>query len=80
MNTALIKSAPPGKFEEISIHTPDWHAQFLQFVRERKPIKYDLYSMPNIPDEIQAELSRQSYSDHILEENHWQHFLVPKSA
>lgn len=80
MNTTLIKSVPSGDFEEVSIHMTDWHAYFLRLVQERKRIKYGLYTMPNIPHDIQDELSRQSYRDLILEDDHWQHFLVPASA
>ena len=80
MNTALIKTVPPGDFEEVSIHTPDWCAHFLRLVQEGKRIRYGLYTMPNIPKDIQDELSRRSYRDLILEDDQWQHFLVPPSA
>jgi hypothetical protein len=78
VNASIIKAVPPGDFEEISIHLPDWKTQFLTFVQQRKRIKYDAYTMPNISKEIQEELSKRSYCDLILERDHCQHFLVPK--
>jgi hypothetical protein len=79
MITAITTSIPPGEFEEVSTHMPDWQARFLKLVQEGKRIKYGLYTMPNIPTNIQSELSRRSYSQLILDEDNWQHFLIPQA-
>ena len=79
MNTILIKSVPPGDFEEISIHMPDWQARFLKLIQERKPVKYDVYTMPTLSANVQDELSKQHYCHLILENDHDKHFLTPIS-
>lgn len=79
MNTILINSVPPGDFEEVSIHMPDWQARFLKLIQERKPVKYDVYRMPTLSNAIQDELSRQGYCHLILESDHDKHFLTPIS-
>ena len=38
-----------------------------------------MYPRPNIPQEIQTRLEQQGYCDLILENDRWQHFLVPHS-
>jgi len=77
VNIILIKSVPPGDFEQISIQMPDWQARFLKLVQERKPVKYDVYTMPTLSKDIQDELSRQSYCHLILQSDHDKHFLTP---
>jgi hypothetical protein len=79
MNTILIKSVPSGDFEEVSIHMPDWQAHFLKLVQQRKPVKYDVYTMPNLSKDIRDELSKQNYRHLILENDHDKHFLAPAS-
>ena len=79
MNTILIKSVPPGDFEEVSIHMPDWQERFLMLVQERKPIKYDVDTMPNLSKDIKDELDKRSYCHLILESDQDQHFLTPVS-
>lgn len=73
-----MKSLRPEDFVEISEEMPDWEAIFLKLVQQAKHIKYQTYTMPEIPEYIEAELRRIGYRDIILEENHWQHFLIPK--
>jgi hypothetical protein len=77
MNTSIVKAVPSGDFEEISIHMPAWEETFLSLVRQRKRIKYGVYTMPNLSKAIQDELSKGSYCDFILENTDW-HFLIPK--
>lgn len=82
MNTMLVKSVPVGDFEEVSIVAPndkpyDFRALFLKLIQERKRIKYDVHTMPNLSKEIQDELSKQSYIHLILETDHDKHFLIP---
>ena len=79
MNHITIQSVPPGDFEDISIHMPDWQARFLKLIQDRKPIKYDVYTMPNLSKEIQDELSKRGYRDFILDSDKDQHFLAPKT-
>jgi hypothetical protein len=79
MNTIIIKSVSHGDFEEISIHMPDWQAQFRKLVQEEKPIRYDVYTMPNLAKEIQEELSKRGYRHLILDSDKDQHFLAPKT-
>ena len=79
MNTILIKSVPPGDFEEVSIHMADWQARFLTLIQKEARIKYDVYAMPTLSKDIQDELSRQRYCHFILESDHGKHFLAPIS-
>ena len=80
MNTTIIKSVPTGDFEDISIHMSDWQARFLKLVQDGKPIKYDVYTMPNLSKEVQEELSKRDYRDLILDSDKDQHFLSPKTS
>jgi len=57
----------------------DWETKFQMLVSQKRPIKYDMYPMPNIPDEFKNRLTQQGYCDLILESDQWQHFLVPNS-
>ena len=79
MNTIIIKSVPPGDFEDISIDMPDWQARFLKLVQDEKPIKYIVYTMPNLSKEIQDELSKRGYRDLILDSYKDQHYLAPRT-
>jgi len=79
MNTSFVKSVPLGDFVEISPMMKGWETQFQIFVSENRPIRYDMYPRPNIPQEIQTRLEQQGYCDLILENDRWQHFLVPHS-
>ena len=77
MNTSLVKSAPQGDFAEISPLVRGWETQFQTLVTQNRPIKYDMYPLPDIPQEIQRRLKLLGYSDLIIENDRWQHFLVP---
>jgi len=79
MNTSLVKSVPQGDFVEVSVLVQDWETKFQMLVSQKRPIKYDMYPMPNIPDEFKNRLTQQGYCDLILESDQWQHFLVPNS-
>ena len=80
MNTTLTKSVPPGDFEEVSIHMPDWQARFHKLIQDGKLIKYNVHTMPNFSKNIQAELSKRSYCLWILESDQDQHFLTPSKS
>jgi hypothetical protein len=77
MNASLVKSAPQGDFMEISVLMKGWETQLETFISQKLPIKYDMYPLPGIPQEIRSRLNQQGYSDLILENDRWQHFLVP---
>lgn len=77
MNTSLVKDAPPGDFAEISVLMKGWETRLQTLVSHRRPIKYDMYPLPDIPQEFKSWLQCQGYSDLILENDRWQHFLVP---
>jgi hypothetical protein len=79
MNTALVNAAPQGDFAEVSALMIGWENKFEALVSQKRPIKYDMYPMPNIPLEIRRRLVQQGYHDLILQNDQWQHFLVPGS-
>ena len=79
MNTSLVKSVPQGDFVEISVLMRGWETKFLTLVSQKQPIKYDMYPLPNIPQEFKNRLDQQGYNDLVLENDRWQHFLVPNS-
>ena len=79
MNTSLVKSAPQGDFVEISVLMRNWQIKFQASVSQKRPIKYDMYPMPDIPPEFKNRLNQQGYQDLILENDRWQHYLVPNS-
>jgi hypothetical protein len=79
MNTTLVKSAPLGDFAEISVLMNGWQAKFQMLVSQKRPIKYDFYPLPSMPQEIRQNLDQQGYIDLVLESDQWQHFLVPNS-
>ena len=79
MNTSLVKSAPQGEFAEVSVLVDGWKIKFQTLVSQNRPIKYDMYPQPNIPDEFKNRLAQQGYNDLVLENDRWQHFLVPRS-
>jgi hypothetical protein len=66
MNTILVESQPPGAFEEISIEMPEWDRKFIEMINIRKPITYDVYTMPNLSNQIQTELERNCYCRYNL--------------
>lgn len=79
MNTSLVKSAPNGVFAEISVLMDNWQSRFDELVNERRAIRYDMYPLHGIPGEIRNNLDKQGYQDLILENDRWQHFLIPKA-
>ena len=79
MNTSLVKSVPNGVFVEVSVLMRDWKNKFETLVSQKRPIRYDMYPLPGIPGEIRSDLDKNGYQDLILENDRWQHFLIPKS-
>lgn len=76
---SLVKSAPQGDFAEVSALMKDWETRFQTLVSQKRPIKYDMYPMPGIPQQFRNTLDGLGYHDFILENDRWQHFLVPNS-
>jgi hypothetical protein len=54
-----------------------WEAAFQTFVSQNRAILFDHYPLPGFPEDIKTALARHGYHDHILENDRWQHFLVP---
>ena len=79
MNISIVKSVPHGDFAEVSFLMPGWETKFQALVSQKKPIKYDMYPRANIPQEFANRLNQQGYQDLILDNDRWQHFLVPGS-
>jgi hypothetical protein len=79
MNTSLVKTAPQGDFAEISVLMQGWEIKFQMLVSQKQPVKFDMYPRPDIPPEINERLNQQGYNDLVLENDRWQHFLVPNS-
>ena len=77
MNTSLVKYAPQGEFVEVSVLFKGWETKLETLVNQKRPIKYDMYPMLSIPQDFQNRLSQQGYKDFVLENDRWQHFLVP---
>jgi hypothetical protein len=77
MHTSLVKTAPPGDFAEVSVLMQGWEIKFQMLVGQKRPVKFDMYPRPNIPAEIHDRLTQHGYKDLILENDRWQHFLVP---
>ena len=66
-----------GDFEEVSIEMNEWQHRLQSLVSQRRSIKYDPYTMPNLSKEIQDELARQEYVHRVLESDDDQQFLMP---
>jgi len=77
MNSSLVKSVPQGDFAEISALVKNWEVKLQELANQKKPIKFDVYPMPQVPEKITNLLRQQGYQDLILENDRWQHFLVP---
>ena len=80
MNTNFVKLAPPGDFAEVSALRSDWQTQFQSLVSQQKPIKFDFYPLPNMPQEITRHLEQAGYRDLLLQNDQWQHFLLPAAS
>jgi len=72
-----VKSVPHGDFVEVSALMRDWEIKLQTLVSQKRAIKYDMYPMLGIPQEFKNRLSQQGYQDLVLENDRWQHFLVP---
>jgi hypothetical protein len=79
MNTSLVKSTPQGDFAEVSVLMRDWQMKFEALLSQNRPIKIDVYPIPNVLPSIYQRLDQHGYSDVVVENDRWQHFLVPDS-
>ena len=79
MNTSLVKSVPNGVFAEVSVLMSGWENVFEKLIRQKQPIRYDMYPLPGLPTQIRDHLVENGYQDLVLENDRWQHFLVPTS-
>jgi hypothetical protein len=77
MNTSFVKSVPLGDFAEVSALMRGWEGKLQTFAKQKRPIRYDIYPLERIPQEIQNQLKQQGYCDLVLNNDRWQHFLVP---
>ena len=77
MNAAFVKLAPPGDFVEVSALRRDWQDQLQTLIGQKHRIKFDFYPLANFPGDIQERLKQNGYHDLILENDQWQHFLIP---
>lgn len=66
--------------DEISIDMSNWREKFAEWIQQKKIIKYSLHKMPTIPDDIERLLQKYGYMDIILENDHWEHVLVPRRS
>lgn len=77
MNTSLVKSIPQGNFEEVSVLMHDWQNKFEALLSEHRPIKIDVYPSPNALSSVSQRLDQHGYHDLVIENDRWQHFLLP---
>ena len=56
-----------------------WETRLQTLVCEKRPIKYDIYPLENFPPTILSSLKQQGYDDLVLDNDRWQHFLIPNS-
>ena len=78
MNTSLVKAVPVGAFADVSVLRNGWQDNLALLVSQKKRIRYDMYPLSGMPPELTNHLERQGYSDLVLENDRWQHFLVPQ--
>jgi hypothetical protein len=79
MKKSFVKSQPRGDFADVSALNKGWESKLLLLVGQKRSIKYDIYPFQKIPQEIENNLIQNGYHDLILENDQWQHFLVPHS-
>lgn len=78
MNTSLVKSIPQGDFAEVSVLMRDWQAKFEALLSQNRPIKIDVYPSPSVLPSLYQRLDQHGYRDLVIENDRWQHFLLPE--
>jgi hypothetical protein len=76
----LVKDVPLGDFEEINIEMPQWETRFIILVANKRLIKFNVHTMPTLGQDIRNALHQKKYQDFILQDDHDQHFLIPKDG
>lgn len=79
MNKSFVKLKPQGDFTDVSALNRGWETKVHILVSEKRAIQFDMYPLESLPQEFVSALSRQGYHDLILQNDQWQHFLVPDS-
>jgi hypothetical protein len=69
---------PQGDFVEVTPLRDGWEIKFRMLAGQKQPIKFDMYPKRNIPPELDILLTQEGYHDLVLENDRWQHFLMPK--
>jgi hypothetical protein len=77
MNVSLVKSAPTGDFAVVSALMTGWQSKLHRLASQKQPINYDFYPLPGIPSEVRQHLEEEGYTDLVLENDRWQHYLIP---
>jgi len=77
MNTLFVKSAPHGDFAEVSALRSGWQTRLQSLLNQQQPVMFDYYPLPKIPQEITHRLEETGYRELILENDQWQHYLIP---
>ena len=49
-----------------TVEMPEWGRKFIEMINNRKPITYDVYTMPNLSNQIRTELERNCYCRYNL--------------
>jgi len=80
MNSSLVKAVPRGEFADVSVLMNNWETKLEALVSQNRPIRYDHYPLSGIPLDIQYQLDQRGYLELVLENDRWQHFLVPNST
>jgi hypothetical protein len=80
MNSSLVKAVPRGEFADVSVLMNNWQTKLEALVSQNRPIRYDHYPLSGIPLDIQHQLDQRGYLELVLENDRWQHFLVPNST
>lgn len=74
-----MKSVPGGDFAEISVLMENWETRFQTLIGQKQAIMFDMYPKSGFPDQIKEYLCRQGYHDLVINNDRWQHYLVPDS-
>ena len=55
----------------------DWEATLEALASQRRPIRYDHYPLREVSGQIRERLKQLGYVELVLENDRWQHFLIP---
>ena len=80
MNTAFVKSPPPGDFAYISALDTGWHSQLHSLIAQKQPVNYDFFPLRQFPGDVLEKIAQHGYEHLILEKDRWQHFFIPPAS